>query len=156
MPGNDVVSLESVIPPEARLVVDSSVLIAYLSADEPESPIARVLIEDLVGRGRNDAVISALGVAETLVRPALDGSAQGVALELIDLAGVQIRSVDALVGAEAARIRAISHLPLPDAVMIATGVLTGAPCLVTNDRRLAAAVPQVVPEMQVVLLSDLV
>jgi predicted nucleic acid-binding protein len=149
-------SLESVVPPDTRLVIDSSVLIAYLTAEEPASPSARILIDDLIGGGRNDAVISVLAVAETLVRPTLGGSARSVAFELIDLAGIQIRSVDVLVGAEAARIRGLSRLPLPDAVIIATGVLTSSAIVVTNDARLAAAVPQVVPEMAVVLLSDLV
>jgi predicted nucleic acid-binding protein len=149
-------SLESVVPPDTRLVIDSSVLIAYLTAEEPASPSARILIDDLIGGGRNDAVISVLAVAETLVRPTLGGSARSVAFELIDLAGIQIRSVDVLVGAEAARIRGLSRLPLPDAVIIATGVLTSSAIVVTNDTRLAAAVPQVVPEMAVVLLSDLV
>jgi predicted nucleic acid-binding protein len=63
--------------------------------------------------------------------------------------------VDFLVAAEAARIRAEASLTMPDAVVIATGVLTSSQVLVTNDRRLAAVVPQVVPGMSVCLLSDL-
>jgi hypothetical protein len=70
--------------------------------------------------------------------------------------GLTVRSVDFLVAAEAARIRAGTTLQMPDAIVIATGVMNSASCVVTNDRRLAAAVPQVVTEMQVVLLSDLV
>jgi hypothetical protein len=45
---------------------------------------------------------------------------------------------------------------MPDAVVVATGVLTSSHLLVTNDKRMATAVPKVVPEMQVVLLSDFV
>ena len=68
--------------------------------------------------------------------------------------GVTLRSVDFLVAAEAARMRAESTLRLPDAIVLATGVLAGATCLVTNDRRLAAAAPTLAPSLQVCLLSD--
>lgn len=149
-------SLDASIPDGSRLVIDTSVVIAYLTANEPISLLAKQVIDEFLAGGRNDAVVSAMSAGEILVQPSRDGSARDVAFELMDLAGAQLRSVDLLVAAEAARIRGESRLSLPDAVVIATGVLTTATILVTNDRRLAAAVPQVVPEMQVVLLSDLV
>lgn len=148
--------LESAIAPDQRVVLDTSVLIAYLSGSEAVSPLAREVVDVYLGGGRNDGVVSTVTAGETLVRPTQDGTARDVAFEIMDLAGVQLRSVDLLVAAEAARIRGLTRLSLPDALIIATGVLGNARILVTNDRRLAAAVPEVVPEMQVVLLSDLV
>ena len=62
--------------------------------------------------------------------------------------------MDLLVAAEAARIRAASALSLPDAVVIATGVLTSCQMLVTNDRRLALATAATTPEMGVCLLAE--
>ena len=90
---------------------------------------------------RNDAVLSALAAGEILVRPHRDGTARSVAFEILDMPGLTIRSVDFLVAAEAARMCAESSLRLPDAIVLATGILAGATYLVTNDRRLAAAAP---------------
>jgi predicted nucleic acid-binding protein len=139
-----------------RLVLDTSILIAYLKADEAVSPLARTVIHGYLGSERNEGVLSTLSAGEVLVVPNRDGAAREVALDIMDMPGLQLRSVDFLVAAEAARIRAEASLPLPDAVVIATGFLSNAQILVTNDRRLATAAPQVVPEMAVVLLSDLV
>ncbi|MET0773780.1 MAG: PIN domain-containing protein [Candidatus Limnocylindrales bacterium] len=148
--------IEARIPPSARLVLDTSVLVAFLTATEPVSGLARTVIEEFLGRGRNEGFVSALSVGEVLVRPALTGDARGVALDILDMPGLELRSVDLLVGAEAARIRGMSRLPMPDAIVIATAVLTRSDVLVTNDRRLAGAMPEVVPDTDVVLLSDLV
>jgi predicted nucleic acid-binding protein len=151
-----VTSLEASVPDGARLVIDTSVLVAFFKATEPVSGLARTVIEGFLAHGRNTGFVSALSVGEVLVRPALTGDARGVAFDILDMPGLELRSVDLLVGAEAARIRGVSRLPMPDAIVIATGVLTSSEVIVTNDQRLATAVPEVVPELQVVLLSDLV
>jgi predicted nucleic acid-binding protein len=149
-----VTSLESTIPERARLVLDSSVVIAYLNANEVASPVARIVIDEFLARERNNAVLSASAAGEILVRPYQMGKAREVAFEILDMPGVQLRSVDFLVAAEAARMRSESKLRLPDAIVLATGVLTGAAVLVTNDRELAAAAPTVAPGMAICLLSD--
>ncbi len=146
--------LEAAIPEQARVVLDASVVIAYLQATEVVSPVARIVIDDFVGGDRNPAVLSTSAAAEILVRPHRLGTAREVAFEIMDLPGVQLRPVDLLVAAEAARIRAESSLRLPDAIVLATAVLTTATCLVTNDEALAAAAPVVAPGLQVCLLSD--
>lgn len=144
------------MPPDTRVVIDTSVLVAHITGDESVSSIATSILDDLVATQRNQAVISSLSVGEALVRPHRGGRAREIGLGVLDMPGLTVRSVDFLVAAEAARIRSESALRMPDAVVIATGVMTGSQILVTNDRRLAAAVPQVVPEMDVVLLSDLI
>jgi len=147
-------SLEATIDAGTRLVLDSSVLIAYLAADEAASPVARVVIDEYVRGDRNDAVLSAIAAGEILVRPHREGTARSVAFEILDMPGLTIRSVDFLVAAEAARMRAESSLRLPDAIVLATGIMAGATCLVTNDRVLAAAAPAMAPGLRVCLLSD--
>lgn len=148
--------LDQQVPPDARLVIDSSVLIAHIMGSEATSADATRLLDGFVGGGRNEGVISSLSVGEALVRPHAVGRAREVGLGVLDMPGLEVRSVDFLVAAEAARIRWESSLRMPDAVVIATGLVTGARYLITNDRRLAAAVPQVVTEMRVIVLSDLV
>jgi len=147
-------SLDASIAAGSRLVLDSSVLIAYLAAAETVSPVARVVIDDYLRRERNDAVVSALAAGEILVRPHREGTARTVAFEILDMPGLTIRSVDFLVAAEAARMRAESSLRLPDAIVLATGILAGATCLVTNDSRLAAAALDLAPGLAVCLLAD--
>ena len=154
MNGSAMTSLDTSVDAGARLVLDSSVLIAYLAADEAVSPVARVIVDDYVRGERNDAVLSTLAVGEILVRPHREGTARSVAFEILDMPGLTIRSVDFLVAAEAARMRAESTLRLPDAIVLATGIMAGAMYLVTNDRRLAAAAPEMAPGLRVCLLSD--
>ena len=139
-----------------RLALDTSSLICHLDGTEDAARAARHVVDDLVASGKCDAVISAATVAELLHHPLRLGRAavdQMVGF-LDSLEGLQIRSVDFLVAAEAARIRAKTGIPLPDALVIATAVLTSSQVLVTNDRRMADAARQAVPELKVVLLSE--
>jgi uncharacterized protein with PIN domain len=61
-------SLEAAVPPNTEILLDTSVVLAYLNASEAASPAATVVIDDFVRTGRNRATISAVSVAETLVR----------------------------------------------------------------------------------------
>jgi predicted nucleic acid-binding protein len=139
-----------------RLLLDTSAVIAHLTGDEGVSVAASDVIDGAIATGRNDAVISAVTIGEVLQRPIASGQeAVDRVLGLLDsLEALQIRSVDFLVAAEAARMRGLMRLELPDAIVLATGVLTSCQVLVTNDRRMAAAARQAVPELKVVLLSE--
>lgn len=118
------------------------------------SSLATRVVDGFLASYRNDGVLSAVTASEILVRPHKSGTQRKTAWTLLDMPAVTIRSVDFLVAAEAARILAVSNLQLADALIVATGVLTSAAWLVTNDAALARAVPSVVPEMRVCLLSD--
>ena len=72
MPGQP---LESVIAPGAALLIDSSVVLAYLAGGEPGSERAGELFDSMVATGRNPAWISAVTVQEILVRPFQRGAA---------------------------------------------------------------------------------
>ena len=139
-----------------RLTLDATCLVSYLKGGDSASPASRWVIDDLVGTGRCDAVVSAVTVGEILVLPQRRGRAvvKGVMGFLESLEDLQIRNADVLVAAEAARVRAETGIPMPDAVVIATAVLTSSTVLVTNDRRLAGASRRAVPELRVVVLSE--
>jgi predicted nucleic acid-binding protein len=146
------------IPAGARVLVDTSVLIAHLGGVEPVAPAATELLEGCLRTGRNDGVISSITVAELLVRP-FRTSVQAIDTAIAflwSLPDLLIRSADFLIAAEAARVRAATGLGLLDASILATAVLTSSNVLVTNDRALAAATPSIVPELRVLLLADLV
>jgi predicted nucleic acid-binding protein len=139
-----------------RLLLDSSSLLAYLDGSEAASPVAVAIIDGLVRPERNEALVSTVTISEALVRPQRRGTARSLAMALLAFPGIVVRPIDFLVAAEAARMRAESTLRLPDALVLATGVMSSAEWLVTNDRRLASATPLLVPEMKVCLLSDFV
>jgi predicted nucleic acid-binding protein len=147
----------SVIQDGDRLAIDSSGVIAYLNGTEETSSACRWIFDELIATGRNDSVLSTVTVAEALQRPIQRGDhAVRQLLDLLDsFEGLQVRAADFLVAAEAARIRAETGLPLPDAIIIATAVLTSSQVLVTNDRLMAAAARQAVPKLKVVLLSEI-
>jgi predicted nucleic acid-binding protein len=147
-------SLDATIAVGARLLIDSSALIAHLEGGEQVSPVATRIVDVFLRNERNDGVISTITVSEVLVVPHRVGGARDVGMGLLDVPGLTMRSVDFLIAAEAARMRAGSSLRLPDAIVLATGVLAGATCLVTNDQRLAAAAPALAPSLRVCLLSD--
>lgn len=149
-------SVADLIAPGQRLTLDSSGMIAHLARSESVSVAANEVVDGLIATGRNDAVISTVTVSELLARPLVAGrSAVDRLLGFFDsLDDLQIRAVDFLVAAEAARIRADTGIPLPDAIVIATAVLTSSQVLVTNDRRMAEAARRAVPELKVVLLSE--
>lgn len=139
-----------------RLTLDASCLISYLDGGEATSTASRWAVDGLIGTGRCDGIVSAVTVAEVLIRPVLRSQAAvRTVTSLLDaLEGLQVRSADFLVAAEGARIRAVTRISLPDAIVIATAVLTSSHVLVTNDQHMAAAARAAVPELKVVLLSE--
>jgi predicted nucleic acid-binding protein len=146
------------IPAGSRILLDTSVLVAYLGATEPVATVATDLIEGCLRTGRNDGVISTISVAELLTRPfRTDRRAVDMTVAFLwSLPDLLVRSVDFLVAAEAARIRASTRLGMPDASILATGVLTTAQVLATNDRQLAGAASAVAPNIDVLLLAEVV
>ena len=149
--------LERRIAPDAGVVLDTSVLIAFLSGAEAASDAARTVLEQLVATERNPAVISAVTVTEVMVGaikagPTFEAAARSF---LLTYPGLSIRAVDVLVAAEAAAIRATTLLPIPDSIVMATAVMTGSTLVITNDRALAAKADGLRPGIDVLLLSAL-
>lgn len=148
--------LETAIPAGDQLLLDTSAVIAYLAGDEPVSAVAALILDGLVSTERNPAVLSAVSVAELLVRPIAAGarSAATVRTFLVGFPGLSIRSCDFLVGAEAARIRAATGAPVADSVIAATATLTSSAWLITNDRILRDRLAGFDWPTRVMLLSE--
>ena len=60
--------LEASIAAGDRLLLDTTVLAAYLDAGDATHQVARTVIDELVASGRNPAVISMVTVMELLIR----------------------------------------------------------------------------------------
>jgi predicted nucleic acid-binding protein len=142
-------SLETAIPPATPLVLDTSVVLAYLNGNEAASPVATVVLDGFVRNGRNAATISTVTVTETLVRPFKAGPpAVGIAEAfLLHFPNLSVEQVTYAVAREAARLRAESSLRTPDALVIATASVHQIPIVVANDdkwiKALASAAPSV-------------
>ena len=121
--------------PPGPVVIDTSVVIAYLDGGDAFSATANVLLDDLVAGGTHPAVLSAVTVTECLVRPYRAGpeAVSTVAAFLGHFPNLRVRPIDAEVASEAARVRALTGLRTPDAMVIATALAEGVPFVVTAD-----------------------
>jgi len=82
-------------------------------------------------------VISTVTLAEVLCGPLRTGNellAAQYREALTRSAGWQVLPLDVDVAVEAARIRSVYRLRLPDAIQVATAIRSGAAALVTHDR----------------------
>lgn len=144
------------IAPGERLVLDTSVIIAYLQAHERASPTARLVMDGLVATERNPAVVSAITVTELLVGSLSIGapSARTMRTFLFGFTGLSVRSADFLVAAEAASIRVATRATTTDALIAATATLTTSHWLITNDRELRDRLSRLEWQTRVLLLDD--
>ena len=130
-------SLERAIPDGDRLLLDSTILIAYLNGGEPVSPLATHVVDEFVRPGRNAAIVSMVTVMEVLVRPLRLGPGESyrhVMDFLTRFPNLRPLPVDLAVAQEAASLRATHRFSPPDALVIATGIVAQVGHLVTNDR----------------------
>ena len=128
--------LASRVPAGAALVIDSSVVLAYLAGGEPMSEDAEQLFDRFVSTGRNVASLSVVTVGEILVRPFRQGHAAVAIAEGFLRHFAEMRLVDVTydVAREGSRIRAATGLSMPDALIVASARIVEADMLVTGDR----------------------
>lgn len=132
-----------------RVFIDTSACIAYHSTAELAHPGARHLLgriaasdDQLIG------YISTVSAVELLIRPVRAGGSDLTYMHafLRGFPNLHILPVDLDVALQAANVRALTRLPLPDALLISSAVLAGCEAVVTNDqswgRRLAGHFPR--------------
>jgi predicted nucleic acid-binding protein len=150
--GVDRARLASALPKDCLLLIDTSVLIAYLNAGEEISEVATLLIDQWVRTGRNRAVISAISAMEMLVGPLRANEPLDDYLDFIQrFPHLDCVPADVAVAKQAAMVRARHGVRPPDALIIGTAVAVGADAIVTNDARWTIASPK-----PTVVLSDYV
>jgi len=146
------------LPAGDRILLDSSVLAAYLDGGERTSALAAELLDDLVRSGRNPAVVSMISVMETLIRPLRRlPVAHGTVLAFYrEFPNLVAAPVDLDVAAEAANLRVAFGLSAPDALIAGTGLAAGVAHLVTNDRAWPSRLAPLRDRADVLVLGDLV
>ena len=125
----------------ARVALDADLLIAFL--DPGAAQHARA-VEELRPRltAGDELLISATVYAEVIVRP-LEQETVATVDGFLDAAGVRFVPVDRAIARRAAELRAEhKSLRLPDAISLATALVSGA-ALLTLDKKLTRTSQQV-------------
>lgn len=138
------------IPDGALLTFDSAPIIYFLE-DHPRYAEHFAPAFDAVDTGRIQAAVSAITLAEVLSGPLAAGNeilAARYSEVLTHAPGWQLVPVDAAIATQAARLRVNYRLRLPDALQLATAILTRSHALVTYDNAFAR-----IKEMRVCGLS---
>jgi predicted nucleic acid-binding protein len=134
------------------VAIDTNVLIAFL-ADEPLAGRIAPIIDAVANKRTHQLAVSTLVFAECAVRPYKEGNWE--ALDKVKLTlqmpNLVLIPMDMTVAEEAAKIRAIYNLKMPDAIIIATAVVCKADVLLTNDHELP-----VVDELTIVKTEHLI
>lgn len=134
------------------VALDTAPLIYYLEAHPKYLPRIDPFFQALE-RGDLRVVTSTITLAEVLTQPLRQGAYE-LAAQYRDLLlrtdGLDVLPVSSAVAEEAARLRAGHGLRTPDAIQLATGRLSGAGSLLTNDPALAR-----VTDLNVLILDRL-
>jgi predicted nucleic acid-binding protein len=151
-------SLTDAIAPGQSILVDTSVVLAYLAGGEKATELAVQLFDAFVATGRNTAALSAVTVAEILVRPFGRDSAAVATAEgfLRHFGDMRLIDVTYDIAREGARIRAETDLPMPDALIVSSASVAEIEVLVTNDHGWSSRLAAVLPELNVVVLDAFV
>ena len=149
-------SLEAAIPAGDRLLLDTTVLAAFLDATDATHPVAVHVLHEFVATGRNPAVISMVTVMEILIRP-MRASPPGhhtVLAFLKSHPNLECVAVDLQVAQEAAHLRADKNFAPPDALIVGTGLATQVRHLVTNDHSWSTRLAPMATRITVVRTSS--
>ena len=124
-----------------RFSVDTNIFLNVKNKEEPYYRYSKKILE-LIDDGEAEGVVSTMVVAELCA-----GYHEFNELTEKDEFLTQLRTnpnykivhLDLEVAEEAGRVRAMTHLRLPDAILVASSLIAGAPILVTHDDQLVKA-----------------
>jgi len=134
-----------------RIGIDTNVLISVFAQENLGEKIVPI-IDAVANKGTHEFITSVLTFSECAVLPYREGN--WAALDQVKLMfqmpNLTVYPMDEAVAEEAARIRGVYNLKMPDAIIAATAVVHAVDVLLTNDRALA-----IIKEIQVVSPEDL-
>lgn len=133
------------------IAIDTNILISVF-AREPLGEKVVPIIDAVANKRTHKFIASVLSFSECAVLPYREGN--WAALDQIKLMfqmpNLTVYTMGEVVAEEAARVRAVYNLKMPDAIIAATAIVHGADVLLTNDRLLAG-----IKEIPVSLLETL-
>lgn len=136
-----------------KIGLDSNLFIYLIDNVQPWADRVAELVT-AVDAGETAAVISAIGLTEILSGPSRDGDfgrLERTNDEIQAIAGLVVAPLGAGIAVDAAVIRGVRGMTLPDAIHLATARAAGATAFLTNDRRIRGSA-----KLEVVYLDDLV
>lgn len=119
-----------------RVLLDSSTLLAYYAAAEHAHPLAVHLLHRIEeNQDPLKGYYSVISASELLVRPIRGGESASTFMHafLRNFPNLTMLPVDLLVAMQAATLRATTTIRLPDALIVASGLLAGCEAIVSND-----------------------
>ena len=114
-------------------VIDTSVLIGVLTPDDVHHERAVQALKQ--ARHQNDIVIPVVAFSESLVAPYRRSAKAGREFEHDIMAIGRVEPATREVASQAARLRARGQLKLPDALVVATGIVLRATEVLTFDEQ---------------------
>jgi predicted nucleic acid-binding protein len=132
-----VADLRSTLATHSLLCVDTMVFIYLLDANPHYVELATAVfasIEQSVVHG----VTSTLTLAEVLIAPLKQGNTQAVIdyeLYLTNFPNLHLQPPTNEIARMAATVRATTGLKMPDAIQVATAIVTGAGAIISNDKQ---------------------
>jgi len=132
----DVAALDHALQHIHRSFLDTSTCIAYHSTAESVHPLARHLFRRIAdGADPFTGYLLVVTAAELLIRPIRAGAADLTFMHtfLRGFPNLHVLPADLDVALQAANIRALTRLPLPDAFLVASAMLANCEAIITND-----------------------
>lgn len=123
-----------------RVILDTNVLLKVYNREPGHESVVEIL--DQVETGKTMAVISTVTIAEVAVGYHTSGDEAGLKnfiLRLRSTGEYTIVDVDIELAGLAGKIRAKTGMRLPDAIIAASGVISGASHVITEDKKFKKA-----------------
>lgn len=152
-----VADIDGALGDAERILLDSSALIAYHNPGEVVHSLAKHLLERIEdGRDPLRGYFSVLSAAELLIRPHRAGAGEFAFMHrfLTEFPNLSALPVDLTTATQAATVRAAAGIPLPDAIVVASGLLAGCEAIVSNDERWKRRLAPLFKEFTWVYLGD--
>lgn len=149
--------LDSAIGDRERILLDSSLLIAFHTPIEAAHPLAVQVLRRIEREADSlHGYVSAVSAAEILVRPLRTSAADFTFMHefLTGYPNLTLLPVDLPVATQAATLRALSGASLPDALVVASGLLAGCEAIVSNDERWKRRLAPLFPQFHWIHISD--
>jgi len=147
------VNLDNDLQGVKTIFLDTAPIIYFIENHPQFADIVEVFIEQL-DQGNIQAVISPVTVAESLVNPFKEQD-QRLQQDFIDFMlrqqSILMKETDVNISIKAAQLKASYNLKLPDALQVATAIVTGCDSFLTNDKKLSR-----ISELQILVISDFV
>lgn len=149
-------ALERALGDAERLLLDSSLLAFHIPGETTHT-----LASHLLRRIERDSdpmrgYISTISVVELLIRPIRTSHERFTFMHefLTGYPNLTVLPTDTVVAVQAATLRASMRLALPDAVIVASGLLAGCEAIVSNDARWKQRGAALFPQFRWIYLGD--